>query len=107
VDQRETHGGRDSRRKPDPGRVRGVGRSGSREGGDEHLALKTDIDDAGALGPETREAGGKQGDRQPERRIEDRDEGRDVHVTPSRAAAAPERARRDGERVRRAPRRRG
>ena len=77
----------------------GLGGGGGREGGDEHLALEPDIDHAGALGPQAGEAGGEQRDREPQSRIEDRDDGAEIHgVRPSRTTARGRSARRAGGR---------
>ena len=53
---------------------------GGREGGDQHLALQPDVDDAGALGPESGKAGGEQRDREAQGGVEHREEGGGVHA---------------------------
>ena len=42
---------------PDPGRAEDGGGRGGDEGGDQHLALEPDVDDAGPLRPQARDAG--------------------------------------------------
>ena len=74
-----------------PGRATVIGDDGRGEGGDQHLAFETDVDDARALRPEPRERGAEQRDRQADGRIEDDGERLDDlhrHSLPVIASAA-------------------
>ena len=55
--QREADRDEDGAEEPDPGRAIDGGGRGGDEGRDQHLAFEPDVDDAGALRPQAREAG--------------------------------------------------
>ena len=69
VHEAQQHGGEDARTETEPHRTRDRGDRGGKEGGDQHLAFEADVDDAGALGEEPREAGEQKRRCQPHRRV--------------------------------------
>ena len=79
VQEREGERGNDGSGKPDRRAAEGARRRRRREGRGQHLALKPDVDDAGALRPQPGQAGEEQRDRQPQGRIGERQDRERVH----------------------------
>ena len=90
VDQGEQHRGADPRRQPRPRRARERGGGGGGEGRPQHLALQSDVDDAGALREQAGHGGEDQGGGQAQRRIQHQhQEGEEFHVSPRPTAPGP------------------